>query len=285
MPACLHSPGVAAQTFSDLMTLVDLGHDRYRTSADVVPGERVGPPRLFGGQVAAQALAAAARTVGADRPAHSVHCSFLGQGRPDRPIELSVERVRDGRSFTNREVVAGQDGRHILTLVASFHAGEPGPDVAAPVPSDSPDPDEIVELDTRVAPVWGPHFDLRVLPVARELAPFAPAIRFWARSVETLPEDPVIGACALVDVTDMHSARAAAVITGEQELQGPLTSLDHCVWLHRPAAPNAWFLVDARPVSTASSRGLVLGTVHTRSGVHVATFAQEVLVRRPGPRP
>ena len=272
-----------AQTFSDLMALEDLGHDRFRSRADVVPGERVGPPRLFGGQVAAQALAAAARTVDAGRPAHSVHCSFLGQGRPDRPLELSVERVRDGRSFANRQVVAGQEGRHILTLVASFHGGEPGPDVAAPAPSGVPGPDDIVELDARVTPVWGPHFDLRVLPVARDLAPLAPAIRFWARSVTILPENPVMGACALVHVTDMHSARAAAVVTGEQELQGPLTSLDHCVWLHRPTGPNAWFLIDARPVSTATSRGLVFGTVHTRSGEHVATFAQEVLVRRPRP--
>ena len=272
---------MAAPTFSELMALEDVGHDRFRTCTDVVLTGRPGPPRLFGGQVAAQALAAAALTSGPGRRAHSVHCSFLGQGRPDQPIELAVQRVRDGRSFVNRQVVACQDDRHILTLVASFHSDEPGADVAAPVLAGVPDPDDVTDTDDSVAPVWGPQFDVRVLPMPKELVPFAPAIRFWARSATTLPDDPIMGACALVHVSDMHSARAAALVTGEQEPRGPLTSLDHCMWLHRPAASNDWFLVDARPVSTASSRGLVLGTIHTRTGRHVATFAQEVLVRRP----
>jgi acyl-CoA thioesterase-2 len=267
------------------MALDDLGHDTYRSRPPGGgTGDDAGPDRLFGGHVAALALRAAALTAAAGRHPHSVHCSFLGQGGRDEPVELAVHRVRDGRSFTNRQVVVSQHDRHILTLVASFHSDEAGADVQAPVATDCPDPDDVPRDDVASdwgSPVWGSQFDLRVLPIPEALTPLAPAIRFWVRPRTALPEDRVTAACALVYVSDMHSARAAAVITGEQEIQAPLTSLDHAIWLHRPAGPNGWFLVDVRPLSTASSRGLVLGTVHTRAGLHVASFAQEVLVRRP----
>lgn len=242
------------------------------------PGAEGG--RLFGGQVASQALRAAQLTVEADHEVHSVHSFFLRPGRYGVPILLRVDRIRDGKSFSTRRVVAWQRGEAIFNLDASFHRLEDGPEFALPAPADTPPPEEVPRAER-----WGPHHD----PLdTREIdLGDAPARRVWFKTVAALPDDPGIHACVITYATDMGPMGAvrrayAAVTSGEigrENMMG--ASLDHVLWFHRRARADEWLLYDIEAVATAGSRGLARGTLHTAGGALVASVAQEVLLRTP----
>lgn len=263
----------------DMLALDPVDTDRF--AAPVTDRREEG--RLFGGLVAAQALRAAALTVPEDRRPHSLHGYFLRPGRPRVPLELAVDRLRDGGSFTTRTVVARQAGEAIFELSASFHRDEPGREYATPPPADTPDPESDgpwAESPIAVVERQMP-FEMRHLhpTPADERGRVRSTRRVWVRTKGPLPDDPTVHACILTFLSDMGAVLAAAIAVGGTFGTIMGASLDHAVWLHRPIRLDDWVCFDLRPASNAGARGLVQGTFHTRAGVHGASMAQEALIR------
>ncbi len=280
-------------TADELVGLFDLapkGEDRF-----VGLSPLNGWKRVYGGQVLAQALVAAQRTV-VGRDPHSLHAYFLLGGDPHQPILFEVERLRDGRSFTTRRVVARQKGEAIFVMVASFHQAEPGFDHAAPMPEAPPpeacpDPREAIErlegparyrmkgmLDT----TW--PIDFRPTDLAR-YAPGAlrePRQTLWTRIGERLPDDPAIHRAALLYLSDMSLLETALGAHGlsiyDHRMQ--IASLDHALWLHRPARADEWLLYAQDSPNASGATALVRGLIYTREGTLVASVAQEGQMRR-----
>lgn len=264
-------------TFLGLLDLEEVDRDTFR--AGHLPGWE--GRRVFGGQVAAQALCAALRTVPDARPAHSLHAYFILPGRHAEPIDYRVDRVRDGRSFQTRRVAACQGDEVVFEMLASFHRREDGPDYqlpTLPVP-----PPEEASAEAR----FGGRLR-RLLPFEiRELGPTPPgeggwpsSRRAWMRIPWALPDDPGLHACVLAFVSDMgmvFAARAPLEEGGWERIMG--ASLDHSMWFHRPLRVDDWFLYDQRAVSNAGARGLAHGTMHARDGTLGVTVAQEALLR------
>jgi acyl-CoA thioesterase-2 len=298
-----HRRDIQLSSLTDLLDLTEIGVDRY--AADT-PAE--GPPRLFGGQVAAQALRAATLSVPDDRTVHSLHSYFVRPGRPATDLTLEVERIRDGKSFTTRRVTAVQEGAAIFVLDASFHVAEEGYDWNEPGPADVPDPDSIAPRDPfSNMPAWakkaaeeaaksgggdapaempkfrGPRaaslFELRPLRLGEDFS-LHPA---WVRLKEPFGDDPALHACALTYISDMAVIRSAVAPGAPISWGG--ASLDHAVWFHRPLRVDDWLLFSVDPVTNHGARGLARGTFHTRDGVLVASFVQECLLRSTGMPP
>jgi acyl-CoA thioesterase-2 len=233
--------------------------------------------RLFGGQVAAQALRAATLTVEGDHHPHSLHGYFLRPGLPGRPLILSVDRIRDGRSFTTRNVKAIQDGEAIFSLSASFHQDEPAPEYQLPIGLDVAGPDD---ASSEQGGDSGSPFEVRGVATPQDDAAFTSTRRVWVRTNGALPDDRSLHACVLTYISDMGAVMAARKALRIPRTGGGMAaSLDHALWFHRPIRPDHWVLFDLRPLSNASSRGLVLGTMHDEHGVHGASMTQEALVR------
>ena len=259
-----------AGSLVDLLTLEELDTNLYR--AFNATEEFL--PRLYGGQVAAQALRAAAETVEPDRAPHSLHGYFLRAGRADLPTILHVDRDRDGRSFSARHVNAVQEGNVIFSALASFHVDETSVDhQVTALPPDAGDPDHMPE-----SPRVGHNvlLDMRYFQ-AREDEPWR-ANRFWARPRGVLSNDAVTRACVLTYLSDL--GWAFDEIDDDGPIGGP--SLDHAVWLQRPVDITEWMLIDLHPLSVAGARGVFTGTIHTRDGRLAAYFTQEALLRRTG---
>ncbi|MFA5565768.1 MAG: acyl-CoA thioesterase domain-containing protein [Acidimicrobiia bacterium] len=266
-----------------LSELLDLKEDEADCFLAITPAE--GPPRLFGGQVAAQSLRAATLTVEDDRFVHSLHSYFVRPGRPGVPLRLVVERIRNGRSFSTRRVTAMQHDEAIFVLEASFHVTEDGFDWHLPAPKPEFGPDEAKPRD-----MFGGHnrkfrsrasmmFDIRPLYPAEDFA-IHPA---WVRVAEPFGDDPAMHACGLTYVSDMAIVRAA--IAPGAPLSWGGASLDHAVWFHRPVRVDDWLLFSAEPVTNFGARGLAKGTFHNADGVLVASIAQECLLRSTGAPP
>ncbi|AWB92161.1 acyl-CoA thioesterase [Aeromicrobium chenweiae] len=252
--------------------------------------------RVFGGQVAAQALMAAQHTVPEDRHVHSLHLYFILGGDPTIPIVYDVENVRDGRSFTTRRVAARQHGEIIFYMTASFQVVEDGwdhQDVMPPVPS----PDESTPLVDIIA-MRGPEatehwkkewssFDMRYIgdnrPADDPQRALVPAVqRLWFRADGTLPESRQIHNAAFAYISDLSLLGASLVphaqFIGSPEVQP--ASLDHTIWFHRPVAADQWLLYDQTSPSASGARGLSTARVFSEDGILVATVAQEGLIRR-----
>jgi acyl-CoA thioesterase-2 len=256
-----------ARVLLDLLTLEELDTNLYRAGN---PAEQF-MPHLYGGQVAAQALRAAAHTVPDDRYPHSLHGYFLRGGRPDRPTIMTVDRDRDGGSFSARHVNALQDGEVIFSALTSFHVDEEGIDYQVPgLPADVAEPESLPEHE-RVG--HNAMFDLRYLR-SSGAEPWR-SNRMWARPRGVYPRDRVTQACVLTYLSDMGWAFDA--VRGNDGIGGP--SLDHAVWFHRAATLDQWLLLDLTPVSVAGARGVFNGTIHDRSGRLVVSIAQEALLR------
>ncbi len=232
--------------------------------------------RIFGGQVIAQALWAAAATTPTERSVHSLHAYFILGGRLDEPVRYEVDRVRNGRSFMTRRVVARQSYGAILTLEASFHLDEPGPNIeTVRAPSGVPGPDELPERG------WGWMLELREVPTT----PGAGRALTWVRADDSVGEDPVRQACALAFATDtgtVSAVRASHPKVASNEWNDDVfmgASLDHAVWFHRPVRTDRWLLIDVNTESFTGVRGLTIGRVFDDEGRHVATVAQEALLR------
>lgn len=254
-------------TMADRLALlpVDDGPDVF-TSREICERGHV-----FGGLLIAQAARAAQLTVPDGRPIHSLHASFLVAGRGGEHLHHTVERTRDGGSFSTRRVVVTQSRGPALVLTADFHDDEPGLEYELPAtPAPSPD-----ELPTgRYTSRW---FDSRDVPVAEG----SHARRAWFRPTAPVPDDPMLHLQAVAYLSDHGPTRAARQphASLDADANRMSVSLDHSVWFHRPVDVNQWLLSELVPVATGRGRGLSLGTIRTSDGALVATVAQEVLLR------
>jgi acyl-CoA thioesterase-2 len=252
--------------------------------------------RVFGGQVAGQALVAAGRTVEKGH-VHSLHAYFLRPGDPNVPILYDVDRIRDGRSFTTRRVVAIQHGRAIFNLSASFHVDEPGFSHQLPMP-DAPDPESLPTFHERMAPFkeqmgdWYTRprpIDLRFVdaPPRASGAPRSPVQQVWMRADGTLPDDPMLHACVVAYASDMTLLDTTLLphAVGAMEENIFMASLDHAMWFHRPFRADEWMLYDQESPSSSGARGLASGRIFTRDGVLAVSVMQEGLVRQLGTTP
>jgi acyl-CoA thioesterase-2 len=238
--------------------------------------------RVFGGQVAGQALMAAQRTVEDSRPAHSLHAFFLRPGDPTTPIIYQVERARDGRSFSTRRVVGIQHGRPIFTMSASFQAVEPGLDHQDPMP-EAPDPESLPTIEDRLRAsdvpwpqFWREFSSLDVRHVTRANS----HTQVWLRTAAPLPDDPLLHVCVLAyasDLTLLHSSLAPHGYSGTPPIQ--MASLDHAMWFHRPFRADSWLLYDQHSPSASGARGLATGRLFSQGGALIASVVQEGLIR------
>ena len=271
-----------------LLDLLDLGApdgpDRYVVAnPDRGYGERV-----YGGQVAAQALRAASSTVDAPLLVHSLHAYFIRPGRPGVPIVYAVERTRDGRSFATRRVLATQKDEAIFEVSTSFHVPEDGVDYQQPMATDVPSPAEAGNVVSFIPDDARPYLPMEML----ELGPTEPRAdgyveatrRVWVRLKRPIGDDLAVHRCVLTFLSDMGALVAARAPVPELALERLMgASLDHALWFHRPMRADEWFLYELRSVSNAGARGLAMGTMHSVDGTLGVSMAQEALlrVRRP----
>jgi acyl-CoA thioesterase-2 len=274
-----------------LLDLLDLEQIELNIFRGRSPKERV--QRVFGGQVAGQALVAAGRTVPSARPVHSLHAYFIRPGDPLVPIVYTVDRVRDGRSFTTRRVSAIQRGKTIFTLSASFHQPEPGPVHADPMP-DAPPPEAVERTSDRLRRVVGEGqarlfehpIELRsVGPLSAEAA-LDPALRttsnlIWLRVDGELPDDPLLHVCLMTYASDMTLLDSVLTGHGLSWADGRTSgaSLDHAMWFHRPFRADRWLLYAQESPVAYGARGLARGQVFTQAGHLVVSVMQEGLIR------
>jgi len=259
--------------------------DLERIDRDLFRGpspEYTGRSNLFGGQVAAQALRAAALTVEAPHLPHSFHLYFMRAGQIGRPVVLYVNRIRDGRSFTTRNVVAQQDGEAILTMSASFHKAEGGElDVQLPAAS-VPPPEAIPTREPSRVPFG--HAPFETAPIEERSGPGPEGrLRRWVRSLDVLPDDPVVHACALAYMSDMATGSPPVLAARRRFEDFMMTSLDHALHFHRTVRADRWLLVDFESVSVGRGRGMTRGTIHAQDGTLGATVQQELLLRELAP--
>jgi acyl-CoA thioesterase-2 len=278
-----------------LLTLLDLETIEENLFRGVSPPEPV--QRVFGGQVLAQALTAAARTVQPARLCHSLHAYFLRPGDPKVPILYQVDRSRDGASFTARRVVAIQHGAQIFTLAASFQREEPGFEHQAQMPV-VPDP-ESLEDDREVLlrqPDLSPAtraWILRERPFETRSVlgrgPSGPSgdrparaalDHIWLRTRAPVPNDPVLQRALLAFVSDVSLLDTSLLPHGKSIFSNvKVASLDHAMWFHRPFRCDDWLLYAQDSPSASGARGFNRGAIYTRAGVLVASVAQEGLIR------
>jgi acyl-CoA thioesterase II len=279
----------------DLLDLLDLEQLELNLFRGVSPD--VDRQRVFGGQVAGQALVAAGRTVDPGRRVHSLHAYFLRSGDPRTPIVYDVDRIRDGRSFTTRRVVAIQHGKAIFNLSSSFQVAEEGPEHQYPMP-EAPDPEMLPTMRERLEPYadrfpadfsdWIrrdrpidtrsarlPHW-LDPEPRARE-----PEQLVWFRADGTLPDDPLLHACIVAyasDLTLLDTAVMAHARSWDDD-RFMITSLDHAMWFHRPLRADEWLLYHQKSPSAQGARGLAEGFIFRHDGALAVTVIQEGLIR------
>jgi acyl-CoA thioesterase II len=260
-------------------TLIDI-LDLERIEEDIFRGRspEAGPQRVFGGQVAGQALVAAGRTVPAERAVHSLHAYFIRPGDPVVPIVYTVDRTRDGRSFSTRRVTAIQHGEVIFTLSASFHRPETGLEHQVPMP-DAPDPEGLPDRWSRPWPV-----EIRYAgepPWARDGRPAEPRSMVWIRVRGPLPDDPLVHVCAVAYASDMSLLDSVLLAHGlTWDAEGlSAASLDHAMWFHWPFRADEWLLYVQESPAASGARGLAQGRIFRRDGRLVASVVQEGLIR------
>ncbi|HTO68379.1 MAG TPA: acyl-CoA thioesterase II [Myxococcota bacterium] len=282
-----------SKALAELISLLDLEPIEVNLFRGVSPKE--GWQRVFGGQVCGQALVAALRTVEPGRAAHSFHAYFLRPGDPQVPILYDVDRIRDGKSFTTRRVVAIQHGQAIFNLQASFQVAEPGLQHQLPMP-DVPPPERLkneVELRREIAHrLPEPMRSIFLRERAIEVRPVAPVNEFdpdarepqqhvWLRAVGRLGDDLALHQCVLTYASDLTLLDTCvlphAISWWSEKLQ--TASIDHAMWFHRPFRADEWLLYAQDSPSASGARGFNRGSVFTRDGVLVASVAQEGLIR------
>ena len=295
MPSAIANRPTPEQLVAEFVLLLDLeprGGDRFIGHRQ--PG---GTGRVFGGQVIAQALVAASRSVPDDRAVHSLHAYFLRGGSEDHPIEFRVKRDLDGRSFSNRRVVASQRGEPILNLVASFQKRQEGPHHQAIRMPDVTPPEELrsdadimqeIAGDLPDSPIKSAvlrprAIDFRSVEPRQWLNPTnrEPVSHCWFRFIAPLPESAAMHRAALAYTSDFQLLQTAALPHALSLPQGDLkmASLDHAIWFHADARVDEWMLYATDGPWSGHSRGLGRGQIFTRDGTLVASVAQEGMMR------
>ena len=278
------------QALAQLLQLLDL----RMLAADHFQGDSldIGTRHVFGGQVLGQALVAASRSVPA--PVYSLHAYFLLAGDKRLPIDYRVERVRDGRSFATRRVVAQQKGQTIFTMMASFHHPEPGSFAHQSAMPGVPAPEQLaseVQLRRaqadRLPPGWRgerePALEYRAVDPLDLLhpAPRPAQMQLWLRAVGALPDDPVLHRALLAYASDYGLLRAALLPHGLSFMQPAMrgASLDHAMWFHRDFRIDDWLLYDICSPSAGGARALCRGDIYRRDGTLAVSVAQEGMLR------
>ena len=277
-----------SEALDSLVELLDLEPIEVNIFRGANPNEE--RQRIFGGQVAAQSLMAAGRTVDVGRP-HSLHAYFLRPGDPNIPVLYEVDRIRDGRSFATRRVVAIQHGQAIFHMSASFHVDEPGLTHQISMP-DVPDPESLPTLQERLEPYkdkigdWfkRPHpIDQRHiggLPWMQRSSQ-DPVQRLWLRADGVLPDDPLLHTCIATYASDMSLFDTIlaphAIRWDDPNFMG--ASLDHCMWFHRTFRADEWLLYDTDSPTAHGARGLARGFLYDQQGRLVVSMVQEGLAR------
>lgn len=281
------------QELKDLLDLLDLEQIEVNMFRGTSPSE--GWQRVYGGQVLGQALVAASRTVeDATRTAHSLHGYFLRPGDTTIPILYQVDRIRDGKSFTTRRVVAIQRGRAIFNMSASFQVAETGLEHQFPMPEIKPSEECMTqqEMRSRFAADMPEGYVARERPQPIEMRfaepinefkpePMPPFQHTWIRTIDRMPDDVRLNQCMLAYACDMTlidtSYRPHAISWENQGFQ--VASLDHAMWFHRPFRADEWLLYAQDSPFSGGARGFSRGTIYTSSGELIASVAQEGLIR------
>jgi acyl-CoA thioesterase-2 len=277
------------------LNLLDTG---ARTNEDIFTGPSQWSPqgRVFGGQVLAQSVVAASRTVEAGRPIHSMHGYFLRPGDLEVPITFAVDRIHDGRSFTTRRTQAYQHGVPILSMIASFQTVDAGLEHQKPIPTTLPDPESLPDerellssIDHPMARFWasGRPFDIRHVEGPLYVASGAEQVAHqavWFKTRGKMPDDPALHRAALAYASDYTILepiwRRHGLAWATPGLKA--ASLDHAMWWHRPARVDEWLVYVQESTSASGGRGLSHGRIYTRDGVLVASVAQEGMTRVAG---
>lgn len=273
-----------------LLGVLRLDEGAARTEEDIFVGDSHPMPggRIYGGQVVAQCVIAATRTVDADRPAHSLHGYFLRAGDVRLPTTFAVDRIHDGRSFARRRVQAYQDGVPIFSGIISFQQDDPGLSHQVEMP-EVPAPEDIDASGT------SPQDDARIMrrnpiearrvpgPVLAEMSSQAPHQATWLRVKRDLGDDPRLQQAALAYMSDFtiqeSSLRATGISWRTEGLKS--ASLDHAIWWHRAARADDWLLYVAESPVSRGGRGMNVGRLYSRDGALVASVAQEIMMRVP----
>ncbi|QNE47233.1 acyl-CoA thioesterase II [Glaciihabitans sp. INWT7] len=281
----------------DLLSALDLTDTHARTSEDIFIGESQWSAlgRVFGGQVLAQSLVAAQRTLAEGRTVHSLHGYFLRPGNVELPITFSVDRIHDGRSFSTRRTQAYQGGLPILSMIASFQDSDDGLEHQVEMPTDLPQPEDLPTaaqvlgaVDHPIAKQWaeGRPFDMRHVPSPVFLTVDGPHVAHqavWLKATSRLPDDPDLHRAALAYASDYSILepifRRHGVAWSTPGLKA--ASLDHAMWFHRFGRVDEWMLYAQESPNATGGRGLSLGRIFSRDGILLASVAQEGMVRVP----
>ncbi|WP_308464899.1 acyl-CoA thioesterase [Rathayibacter soli] len=280
-----------------MLAALDLTDTGARTDEDIFTGDSQWMPhgRVYGGQVLAQALVAAMRTIPDERRVHSMHGYFLRAGDIGVPITFSVDRIHDGRSFSARRTQAYQNGIPILSMIASFQTDADGLDHQVAMPTDLPSPDELpdaaaalIDLDHPIGRYWATQraFSMRHIPSPVYLSVEGAHVAHqavWFKATGPLPDDDALHRAALVfasDYTILESVfRRHGLAWATPGLK--VASLDHAMWWHRSGRVDDWLLYAQESPSASGGRGLAQGRIYTKSGVLLASVAQEGMIRLP----
>jgi acyl-CoA thioesterase-2 len=258
-----------ASDFRGMMALEPHGPDTF-----IASGPRYPWGGLYGGQIVAQALRAASLTIDPAYRVHSLHAYFIRLGDAGEPIRLEVDRIRNGRSFLTRRVVARQSVGAILNMSASFQVAEEGPDVQTETMPRVAGPEALVNS------AWSPIIDRRFL--TDDIAPGR--VGAWLRLTEDIGDDPLLNACALAYLSDDLPTDSVVARHPQRRPRGAertfwSASLDHAIWFHHPTRTDQWHLHDFTCRGLMGTRGLSIGSIFDARGRHVATVSQEALIR------
>ena len=281
---------------ASMLAVLDLSQSGARTTEDIFTGVSQSMPlgRVYGGQVLAQSIVAAERTIPDGRSVHSMHGYFLRPGDASKGITFSVDRIHDGRSFSTRRTQAFQEGVPIFSMIASFQDEDPGIEHQAEMPAGLPAPEDLPDLEDHLAglhPMSKRLFTDRPLDVRHIPSPIylsvqgehVPRQAVWMRTRRAIPDDPATHRAALAYLSDLtiqeSILRAHGVAWATPGLK--VASLDHAMWWHRPGRVDEWMLYVQESPSARGGRGLATGRIYSRDGMLVASVAQEIMVRVP----
>lgn len=281
---------------ASMLSVLDLAGSDARTTEDIFTGVSQSMPlgRVYGGQVLAQSIVAAARTIPEGREVHSMHGYFLRPGDSAKGITFAVDRIHDGRSFSTRRTQAFQEGVPIFSMISSFQDEDPGIEHQAAMPAGVPQPEELPDIE---AHLHGLHpmskrlftdrpVDLRHVPSPIYLTvegERTPSQAVWMKVRRVIPDDPAIHRAALAYLSDLTIQESILRAHGiPWALKGlKVASLDHAMWWHRFGRVDEWMLYVQESPSARGGRGLATGRVYAEDGTLLASVAQEIMVRVP----